>query len=208
MVTARHRILLAAPFLATGAALLVYILSGVSLLAAVGFVGLCAALVAALSWRRAHPSARPLLRRTLQAGVVAGGLATLAYDAFRYLLVKVGGYTYWPFDTFAMFGQALLGPYAGGHWLTAAGVAFHVANGVGFGLAYTMCLGHRGVIGGIVWALALETITVTIYPGWLGLKALDEFLQVSIFGHVMYGVVLGSTARFLLLARHRNHAPT
>lgn len=36
---------------------------------------------------------------------------------------------------------------------------------------------------------------VSVYPGWLGMKALDEFLQVSIFGHFVYGIVLGYFAK-------------
>jgi hypothetical protein len=39
---------------------------------------------------------------------------------------------------------------------------------------------------------------VSVYPGWLGMKALDEFLSVSITGHVAYGLVLGWLARSLL----------
>jgi len=33
---------------------------------------------------------------------------------------------------------------------------------------------------------------VNIYPGWLGLRALDEFLSVSVVGHLAYGAVLGA----------------
>jgi hypothetical protein len=41
----------------------------------------------------------------------------------------------------------------------------------------------------------LESIMVSIYPSWLGLKALDEFLSVSILGHVIYGAMLGIMAQ-------------
>ena len=48
---------------------------------------------------------------------------------------------------------------------------------------------------GLAWAAVLELFMVSLYPGWLGLKPLDEFLSVSIFGHIVYGTVLGSVAR-------------
>jgi hypothetical protein len=47
---------------------------------------------------------------------------------------------------------------------------------------------------GVAWAALLEVFMVTLYPGWLGLRALEEFLSVSIVGHAVYGVVLGATA--------------
>jgi hypothetical protein len=205
-LSARHRLVFGALFLSTGAALLVYVISGISLPAALMVSLLGALLLGVLIWRRATAPDRAGLRRTLRVGLIAGLLALAAYDLARYLLVEVAGFTFWPFDIFGIFGQALLGAGYRGPFVTLAGVAYHVANGVGFALAYTVWLGRRGIWAGIAWAMALEVVMVTIYPGWLGLKALDEFLRVSIFGHVIYGSVLGGTARQLLLrwegARH------
>ena len=36
---------------------------------------------------------------------------------------------------------------------------------------------------------------VSVYPGWLGLRALDELRQVTIAGHVVHGAMLGWLAR-------------
>lgn len=134
---------------------------------------------------------------------MAGALATGAYDLFRYLLVKAAHFTFWPFDIFSIFGQALVGAEYTGTWVTVAGVAYHVVNGVGFAVAYSLWLGRRGPLAGIAWALVLELLMVSVYPGWLGLKALDEFVTVSVFGHFVYGATLGYTARIILKRRER-----
>lgn len=193
-----RRYLLGSGFLATGAALLVYVVSGVSLPAALALALTVAAAFSAAVWRGLAAPGRAEALRAIRAGIAAGAAATAAYDLSRWLIVEVAGFTFWPFDIFTLFGQALLGAEHTGPWVTLAGVAFHVVNGVGFGIAYTLWIGRRGVLAGVAWAMALETLMVTVYPGWLGLKALDEFLQVSILGHAAYGSVLGFTARRLL----------
>jgi hypothetical protein len=54
--------------------------------------------------------------------------------------------------------------------------------------------------------MILELAMVTVYPGWLDVKALNELISVSVVGHIVYGVVLGYTARKLVMrkesARH------
>ena len=32
---------------------------------------------------------------------------------------------------------------------------------------------------------------LTLYPGWLSIRYLDEFRQVSFLAHIVYGAVLG-----------------
>ena len=200
-MSAHRRVLFASLFLSTGAALLTYIVSGISLLAALTLTFAGAAALGATLWRRSTASDKAAIGRYVRAGVVAGLLATAAYDLSRYLIIEVAGFTFWPFDIFTIFGQALVGAGYSGPLVTAAGVAYHLANGVSFAVAYTIWLGHRGVWTGIIWAMMLEVLMVTFYPGWLGFKALDEFLQVSILGHVVYGSVLGFTARLLIMRR-------
>lgn len=198
MIANRQRLLFAALFLSTGAALLVYVISGVSLLAAAGLVLVAAAVLGAVIWRRADPRGQMEMGRLLRAGALAGFLATAAYDLSRFFLIEVTGIAFWPFDIFNVFGQALVGAGYSGAWVRLAGLLYHFANGIGFALAYTIVLGRRGVWAGVAWAMVLELLMVTIYPGWLGMEALNEFLQVSVLGHVVYGVVLGGSARWLL----------
>lgn len=194
----RLRLLFAAPFLATGAGLLAYILAGVSLPLGVAFVGVWTLVVATGVWRRSDVLVRAHIRRRVAIGLIAGLLATIAYDLSRALLVEYANFAFRPFDTFTLFGQALLGTGDRGLWVVAAGLSFHLANGLGFAVAYALCLGERGVRAGIAWAFVLELAMVTVYPGWLGLKALDEFMQVSVLGHLAYGSVLGFVTQHMV----------
>lgn len=203
MLTARHRLLIAALFLSTGASLLIYIVSGISLLATAGLVLLAAVILAALVWRRADTNSQDELRRLVWVGAISGILATSAYDLSRFLLIEVTGIAFWPFDIFNVFGQALVGANVSGPWVRLIGLVYHFANGIGFALAYTVLAGRRGVWAGIVWAMILELMMVSVYPGWLEMRALDEFLQVSVLGHLVYGAVLGHSARWLLRSREK-----
>ena len=148
-----------------------------------------------LVWHRLPAPRQALLRQQLWAGVRAGIIATLAYDGCRFILIKLTGIHFWPFDIFRIFGQGLIGPNQNPLVTQLLGLAFHVLNGVGFAVAYTIWFAPKGILWGIGYAMALEAMMVTVYPGWLGLKALDEFLQVSIFGHLVYGSVLGYLAK-------------
>jgi hypothetical protein len=188
----------AALFLASGAALVVYIVSGISLRWTFLGLGLVAAAVVVLALRRMAPHRRAFVRRRIAVGAVAGLAATLAYDAVRFGLVEFAGLQVRPFEAWRLFGLALTDTNLPPAAVFAAGTAFHLCNGVAFGIAYTLAFGQRGPIAGIIWALVLETFMVSLYPGWLGLKALDEFVTVSVAGHLAYGAVLGSLARSLL----------
>jgi hypothetical protein len=196
--TVRVEWLIAAVFLASGAALLVYILAGLSLLWT--FLALAAAgvlVLLAVVPRLAPPRRRRIVRRLL-IGAGAGLVATVAYDAVRLGLVQFAGLQLNPFEAWRLFGVALTGPEQSHLVHMVTGTAFHVGNGIAFGTAYTVAFGHRGPWAGVAWAFVLEAFMVSVYPGWLGLKALDEFLSVTITGHVAYGLVLGGLARSLL----------
>ncbi len=189
---------LAPIFLSTGAALVIYVLSGISL-ALTLIVLLSAALIFSwLIWSRASSSTRRLLKQRVSVGLQAGFLATLAYDASRYLLIKSFDLRFWPFDIFLVFGKALTGYAQGGALLVVAGIFYHLANGLGFATAYSLWWAERGAWAGVLWALFLEVCMVTIYPGWLNIKVFNEFLQVSFLGHVVYGLVLGFVAQHLM----------
>lgn len=129
------------------------------------------------------------------AGAVAGLVATACYAASRLALVVLADLSIRPFDTWRLFGELFLGPAATPRAAFAVGTAYHLANGVGFATAYTLVLGVAGWRAGVAWALVLEALMVTSYPGWLDVRALDEFLTVSVLGHVVYGGVLGWSAQ-------------
>lgn len=187
--------LLAALPLASGAALVVHVFSGISLGLALLAAGVIVALAAAFLWARLPESARLEAKRRVAVGAVSGVLATLAYDGIRWLLVSVLHLTFYPFDVYPIFGYAIGGTQLSGGTAAAIGVLYHYTNGVMFAIAYTMLFGTAGWWAGILWALGLEALMLSIYPGWLHPKAFAEFISVSMLGHVAYGTTLGALSR-------------
>lgn len=194
----KAELLAGAVFLASGASLLVYILAGLSLLWT--FVGLAAAgaVVLTVVLRRLDQQRRRRVLRRIVIGSVTGLVAVVAYDLVRLGLVEFAGLKTDPFETWRLFGIALAGADQPHTTHMAVGTAFHVCNGIAFGAAYTVAFGQRGPWAGVLWAFVLEGFMVSVYPGWLDLKALDEFLSISVTGHIAYGLVLGIMARALL----------
>jgi hypothetical protein len=190
-----RRLLLFALPMATGAALAVNILAGLDLrLAALGLICLGAGCWA-LALRGLTASARAQLRHRIAVGAVAGALATASYDLARYGLVSIADFSFAPFHVFTRFGGLLLGRDAPTPWLYVAGIAFHVTNGIGFAIGYTVIARRPQWWSAMVFAFTLELCMALLYPSWLRMTALQEFLQVSILGHAVYGLVLGAITR-------------
>lgn len=188
-------------FLFSGAALLAHLLGGIALWAA----ALAAtAVLGVVLWRvfsQVDEPFRGVLARTIGVGALAGALATAGYDATKAALAALDPSSANPFEALPVFGTLLLGGAAppAARWVT--GTAFHVVNGVSFGIAYCLLFGRRGVVAGIAWGLVLEGFQLTLYPGWLDVRLLQEFTVISGVSHVAYGVVLGATCRRALGAR-------
>lgn len=175
----------------SGAALVIHIISGFSLrLALLGSAGIVALAVASL-WRRVDTTHRERFVRLLWVGAFSGLLATLAYDTSRYVLSLWDNSLYNPFEAIRVFGVLLAGREAAPATVYSAGSAFHLFNGTSFGIGYAFLFGRRGILAGILWGLFLETFQITLYPGWLDIRAYREFVQISAFSHVVYGSVLG-----------------
>lgn len=181
--------------LASGAALVVHILSGVSLrlalAAAAAFLGGAGLLV----WRRVDAEQQRWLIRLVKVGLVSGLLATLAYDLIRTVLSQLDTSPYDPFEALWAFGSAIAGPSASPTAVMAAGVAFHLFNGIAFGVAFCLLFRQGGVLRGMAWGAVLEVFQLTLYPGWLDIRAYQEFAQISAVSHLAYGATLGWAAR-------------
>lgn len=130
------------------------------------------------------------LRRRVAAGVVAGIIATVFYDATRILCWKLLDSGAWPFDAFRHFGRGLLGSSPPSAVLLGAGIAFHMLNGILFACVYAVWIGRPLLKWTIAWAFVLESMTLALYPGWLDIARFSEFLQISVVGHLAYGVGL------------------
>ncbi len=201
----------------SGVALLGNILFGLSLVAGLVVVGLLAGSVATFALARMPTQERRRILRVVLAGVGAGLAATLCYDATKFVLSQVDPSPYNPFEATRAFGILLLGEGPGPVAHQAAGITLHLVNGTAFGVAFTVLFGREGRLSwqhaalfGVAWGLFLETFQITLYPGWLDIRAYREFATISALSHVVYGATLGLTGRALLrraFAAHPFAAP-
>lgn len=179
----------------SGAALLAHILTDLSLriglAVTTGFVFCLFGFV----WMRAEGPKRRRLGRFLRVGLVAGVLATVAYDASKYVLSYLDSSSFNPFEAIRLFGILLAGEGAGEPLLYTTGIGFHALNGICFGVAFCFLLGGRGVLAGVAWGLLLELLQIILYPKWLSVKFYQEFAQISGLSHIVYGAVLALACR-------------
>lgn len=180
--------------LATGAALVVHIVVGVSLAAAVVAADLGIVLAFTIAASRLPALSRSLLLRRAALGAVAGLLATAAYDASRFAFVSVVPVTIWPFEAIRIFGE-LIAPGADAPLQLATGIGYHLSNGTLFGVAFALLVRRPTLPKALAWAAGLELLMISLYPGWLDIRALDEFAVVSVVGHACYGLTLGVLCR-------------
>jgi hypothetical protein len=196
------RVWLAALPAAGPVGLVVYILAGISLPLAAFFIAVIGATGWALIASRSKPAAHELARRAAD-GAIAGAIATVAYDAARYGLVSLVQMSFSPFHVWQLFGQLFLGEDANPTAAYVVGVAYHLGNGIGLGAAYRLVVSRPTVVNGIVWAMALEFTMALLYPSWLRMTALGEFLEVSVLGHAVYGIVLARLCQRAIARRQR-----
>ena len=180
----------------SGAALVVHIVVGVSLPITLALSTSLLVTAVALVWRRAPADRRRVLARVAGVGLLSGLLATLAYDLAKFLLSQWDPSPYNPFEAIRTFGTLLVGPSASTAVVMGTGTAFHMLNGVCFGIGYCFLFGRRGIAAGIGWGICLELCQLTLYPGWLDIRAYREFAQISALSHLVYGSVLGAACRY------------
>jgi hypothetical protein len=189
------RRILGAAALFSGAALVAHILSGISLRLTLAFTATLVLAAIVLIARRAEPQQRSLSRRKLVAAVAAGIAATATYDASKFALSYGTTSFYNPFEAIRAFGTLLAGPSASPEAVLVAGVAFHVLNGVSFGVAFCFLFRRWSLLHGIGWGLFLEAFQLALFPGWLDIRAYEEFARISALAHLVYGATLSVVAR-------------
>ncbi len=185
----------AAAGLSSGAALVATITLGWSLGLSTVFIAVPALVCTAALSATARPDEQQVFLKRAVAGTIAGVLGTAAYDGIRLLVEHLGIAMGKSFLAIPLFGAGLTGLPPTSQVAVAAGWAFHVANGVGFAIAYTLVAAGRPWWLGVVFALFLEAMMVSLYPGWLRVPLTSEFLTLSVTGHLAYGSVLGAIAR-------------
>jgi hypothetical protein len=187
--------LLGVAALSGGAALVIHILSGVSLRMGLAVAAVGVAALGRAVWQRSSISQRVRLQLALKVGVISGLAATLIYDMARWLLSQLDTSPFDPFEAVRMFGEVLAGPSAPPIAGYAAGIGLHLLNGVAFAVAFCLLFGRRGLVAGASWGLLLELFQLTLYPGWLDIRAYREFAQITALSHVVYGITLGGLSR-------------
>jgi hypothetical protein len=188
----------------SGASLIVAVLAHWSLGVALAAAAVFAAAVAAFTVASVPVAARQEFARRALAGVLGGLAGVAAYDLVRFGLVAGLHLQVRPFEALPLFGALIAGyaPGSSASWII--GTAYHYLNGVLFGMSYGIALGRKAWTWGIVWALGLELLMLSLYPGWLRIPQalMGEFTLVSLSGHLAYGTALGLvTTRVLRRSR-------
>jgi hypothetical protein len=204
------RRLLAFLALFTGAALVFNIVLKVDLRLGLAVMTFAVAGAAAFTLRRLGRADRRAIRRTFGYGLVAGILATLAYDVVRVVLAALDPSPYTPFEAILRFGHLLTGSAVRDGGVILAGGLFHVLNGALFAGAFALVVVRDGLIGmpklvllGMSWGMFLEGFQLALYPNWLGIRYLAEFVTISALGHLAYGATLGPVARTFIRRSRR-----
>ncbi len=154
-------------------------------------VGGPALAVFVVGWNAADIDHKTRVVQQVKVGLVAGVGGLVVYDLVRWSVVWVTGVSINLFEAFPVFGELLVGSGASTGAVWAAGVGYHVFNGLGFAVFFSIFWGRKGVIAGVGWAFLLEIATLLVYPGWLDIRAKGEFTVVSMAGHVGYGLAIG-----------------
>ena len=182
-------------FLVTGAALVIHIVTPLPLWFTTPVTVVTGGLILWGLYRRGDADGERTAA-LIVIGLRSGIVALITYDLARLGWVWATGASVNPFDALPLFGAGLVGETAPvwGRW--TAGVLFHVANGLGFAIAFVLLFRERAnVWWGVAWGLALEVLVLALYPAWLQLDAIRKFATMSVFGHVIYGGTLGATAK-------------
>lgn len=185
------------PF-ATGLGLVINILTGFSLVVSVVLVATLGAIGFALFLNSLVPTARQIFVKRIGIGALSALLATLLYDLSRLVVARTLTPGIDPFAAWPVFGQLITGSPHNSGMVSAVGFAFHMINGLSFGVAFVLLIRSPSCFSGILWALGLELAMAFLYPSWLRITALQEFLTLSVIGHIVYGASLGFIARKLL----------
>lgn len=134
---------------------------------------------------------RALLFNRLAVGTWAGLLGLVAYDALRLLVQEALPLGFDAFFSMAAFGHLMTGLPLDSPISIASGWAYHVTNGLTFGVIYALLAGPARWYWGLAWGLALELGMVVVYPALFRPSSLHGFLVVSVTGHAAFGGIVG-----------------
>src|ERR1700752_788256 len=143
----------------------------------------------------------------ISSGLWAGALSTLAYDIVRIPVAHSGIPV---FKAISYFGTVLLGVQSPTPLSETLGWAYHLSNGVSFGLMYAALVSKPRLYSAVIWGLTLEAVMLmTPYAEVFGYRRDAKFFVITIGAHAVYGAVLyvglrwwTATGRFHLKRAH------
>jgi hypothetical protein len=131
----------------------------------------------------------------LVVGVIAGLIATLVYDAVRFVLNRTVFTQYDSFKAIYIFGSWISGKEVTTPQAAIAGWTYHFWNGLSIALFYVLTFGRRHWIYAVGWALVMEACMLGLFPFFLQVTDKIDFIALSMIGHLAYGLVLGFIAQ-------------
>jgi hypothetical protein len=143
----------------------------------------------------AHRVREVVFLNRLLVGVWASLLATAAYDLIRLLLWSTGHFHFNPFFSHAVFGRLISGQPENTPTALIVGWSYHFWNGLGLGLMYTLLAGQASWLYAVAWSVFLEIAWLITMPSVIHFKVNAGFIEMSLIGHIAYGVTLGSLAQ-------------
>lgn len=151
-------------------------------------------LLGCLLWSRRQGKGE--LYQRLVSALWAGLLATLLYDLARVPAVLAGLPV---FKAISYFGTVMLNQSSPSVTSEFAGWAYHLSNGIGFGLVYVLLVGRPLWWTAVLWGLALECLMLlTPYAEVFGYRVSAQFLAITVSAHIVYGLGLWGALKFWL----------
>src|SRR5882724_7225351 len=154
-------------------------------------------LVALTVWARR--TGRDELYDRITAGLWAGAVATLAYDAVRVPIAHSGVPV---FRAISYFGTVFLGQTSPTLPSELVGWTYHLSNGIGFGLAYAAVVKRPRWWTAVIWGVTLEfSMLYTPYAEVFGYQRSWTFFSITMGAHVVYGLGLWAALRYWTTGR-------
>ncbi len=146
-------------------------------------------LVALAVWARRAD--RDLLFNRLVTGTIAGLLGLVAYDVVRWVAQVILPVDFDAFGAFQTFGTLMTDRGRDSDLALAAGWAYHITNGLTFGIVYSLLAGPARWWWGLIWGATLEFAMMVVYPSLMNPKSISDFVIISVIGHAVFGSVVG-----------------
>lgn len=131
----------------------------------------------------------------LAVGLLGGLIATMVYDAARFVLNRTLFTHYNSFTSIYIFGSWITGKETSTPQAAVAGWTYHYWNGLSIALFYTLTFGRRHWLYAVGYALIMEAFMLGLFPFFLQVSDKLDFIALSMLGHLAYGVVLGLIAQ-------------